>query len=236
MSMFLTNQQHLNSLMQRREVWGADSSGTGQSLAEYLSAAEQKYTAESKIADLITLQQFLQLRIEIESSLVETYEPESPLAAQQLSASAVARAGQSSEVQHARSALLMAIIQRETVVKKIKAAFKEENSKRPLHDHFAVPRGSEIRQKMRELSGAPSALAAGVVVPTPDTWQLRKVALQELIEKRRVLIARFDQAKDVLVKMRRQQSGSMFQDDVMASALPSELSPTTDLSPENFDR
>ncbi len=233
--MFLTNQQHLNSLVQRREVWGADSRGTGQSLAEYLSAADQKYTAESKVADLMTLQQFLQLRIEIESSLVETYEPESPLAAQQLSTSAVARAGQSEE-QQARSALLTAIIQRETVVKKIQAAFREENSKRPLRDQFAVPRGAEIRQKMREFSGAPSALAAGVAVPTPDTWQLRKTALQELIEKRRRLIARFEQARDVLVKMRRQQSGSMFPDDVMASALPSELSPTTDLSPENFDR
>jgi hypothetical protein len=234
--MFFTIRQHLNSLMQRREVWGADNRGTGQSLAEYLSVAEQKYTAESKVADLITLQQFLEIRIEIESGLVETYEPESPLAAQQLSASALARAGQSEELQQERSAVLMAILQRETVVKRVKAVFTEENSKRPLRDQFTVPRGSEIRQKMRELSGAPSALAAGVAVPTPDTWQLRKVALQELIQKRRGLIASLEQAKNVLVRMRRQQPGSLFQDDVMASALPSELPPTTDLSPENFDR
>jgi hypothetical protein len=89
---------------------------------------------------------------------------------------------------------------------------------------------------MRELCGAPSALAAGVAVPTPDTWQLRKVALQELIQKRRGLFVSLEQAKHVLVRMRRQQPGSLFQDDVTASALPSELPPTTDLSPENFDR
>jgi hypothetical protein len=35
--------QLLNSLFERREVWGADNQGTGESLEEYLSCAEQKY-------------------------------------------------------------------------------------------------------------------------------------------------------------------------------------------------
>ena len=53
--------------MERREVWGASS------LDQYLADAEKKYTAESKVADLMTLQQFLRDRIAVETSLVETF-------------------------------------------------------------------------------------------------------------------------------------------------------------------
>ena len=48
--------------MERREVWGASS------LDQYLADAEKKYTAESKVADLMTLQQFLRDRIAVETS------------------------------------------------------------------------------------------------------------------------------------------------------------------------
>jgi hypothetical protein len=212
--------------MQRREVWGTAA------LAEYLSAAEQKYTAESKVADLMTLQQFLRDRVAIETALVDNYgSHDAP------DVSPAVDEGQfgTDDRTKARDALLQSILQRETVVKKVIALFIEENSKLPQHEQFSIPRREEIRQKLRERSGAPAALAAGVATPNPETWHARKGALQQLIEKRQNLIAKLDAARANLLQIRREQPERAVSDDTTVSLLSSDVAPSTDLTPVNFD-
>ena len=229
--------QHLQSLIERREVWGADDQGTGQSLAEYLEQAEQKYTAESKVADLITLQQFLHNRIEIESKLVDTYNSDGAPACFGSIALATSGYGTSPffEWLRARNDLLESIVRRESVVKKIKFAFHQQNSYRPSKDRFSPPSSSEIRQKLRVRSGAPAAVAAGVAAPTSENWHVRKGQLQELIQKRLHLVKILEKAQANLMKMREQQHEYAAL-DVVASALVSDVPSSTSLSPANFDR
>jgi hypothetical protein len=222
--------QHLKSLLERREVWGVDDHGTGQSLAEYLAHAEQKYTAESKVADLMTLKQFLLNRIEIESNLVGSEE-----AAVVATRRHAAMKGTLFEWLRARDELLESIIHHESVVKKIKHAFHQQNSNRPSKDRFTPPSSSEIRQKLREISGARAAVAAGVASVTPANWHVRKVELQELIRKRLRLVNTLEVAQAQLLAMREQQV-EYEAVDVVASVLSSEVPPTTLLSPDNFDR
>lgn len=208
--------------MQRREVWGTSN------LAEYLSAAETKYTAESKVADLMTLQQFLRVRIDIETGLVSSF---GSADAPYVDPKQAAR----DEHAKARDALLESIVARESVVKKIKKIFSEENSKLPPADRFHLPRGEEIRQKIRERNGAPAALAAGVAVPNPETWHARKGALQQLIQKRQKLLAKMDEARLRLLQMRLDRPECTGLDDATVSIVSKEVSPCTDLTPENFD-
>jgi hypothetical protein len=209
----------------RREVWG-----TG-ALAAYLSDAEKKYTAESKVADVITLQQFLRDRIAVETALVATY------GCEEAPAVCLDDASPSSDARHvARSALLQSIIERETVVKKIKAAFNEENMKLPPPDRFSPLRGSEIRQKLRERSGAPAAMAAGVAAPNPETWHARKGALQALIEKRQGLLVRLKAAEANLLQARAlQPQQAALADDSTLSLLSPDVCASTDVGPDNFD-
>ena len=222
--------QHLKSLLERREVWGVDDQGTGQSLAEYLAQAEQKYTAESKVADLMTLKHFLHNRIEIESNLVGSEE-----AAVVATRRHATMQGTLFEWLRARDELLESIIKHESVVKKIKLAFHQQNSNRPSKDRFTPPSSSEIRQKLREISGARAAVAAGVAAVTPANWHVRKAELQELIRKRLRLVSALEAAQAHLLAMREQQV-EYEAVDVVASVLSSEVPPTTLLSPDNFDR
>jgi hypothetical protein len=216
--------------MQRREVWGTAA------LAEYLSAAESKYTAESKVADLMTLQQFLRDRVAIETALVDTYgSHDAPNFSPAVDKAQFCADDRAKAKQQRRDALLQSILQRESVVKKIIAAFIEENSKLPQHEQSEIPRSEEIRQKLRERSGAPASLAAGVATPNPETWHARKGALQQLIEKRQNLIARLDAARANLLQIRREQPDRAVSDDTTLSLLSSEVSPSTDLTPANFD-
>jgi hypothetical protein len=194
----------------------------------YLSAAETKYTAESKVADLMTLQQFLRDRIAIETDLVSSFGSADAPYVEPKQSSRDERA-------KARDALLKSIIERESVVKKIKKIFLEENSKLPETDRFNFPSGEEIRQKIRERNGAPAALAAGVAVPNPETWHARKGALQQLIEKRQKLLAKMDEARVRLLQMRLERPECVALDDATVSLVSREVSPSTDLTPENFD-
>jgi hypothetical protein len=216
--------------MQRREVWGTVA------LAEYLSAAESKYTAESKVADLMTLQQFLRDRVAIETALVDTYgSHDAPIVSPVVDEAQFGADDRRHHRTKARNALLQSILQRERVVKKIIESFIEENSKLPRHEQFEIPQREEIRQKLRERSGAPAALAAGVATPNPETWHARKGALQQLIEKRQNLIAKLDAARANLLQTRSEQPDRVVSDDSTLSLLSSEVPPSTDLTPANFD-
>jgi hypothetical protein len=126
-----------------------------QSLAEYLAQADHKYTAESKVADLMTLKQFLRDRIESESKLVDMYTDGTSalLGSMKVTCSGVIQ-DPFSQWMESRNELLDAVIQYESVVKKIKIAFHQQNTNRPPHDRFTPPSSSEIRQKLRERSGA----------------------------------------------------------------------------------
>jgi hypothetical protein len=216
----LTISQLLNSLVQRRDVWGTPS------LAEYLAAAEQKYTAESKVADLMTLQQFLRDRIAVETALIANFGSADPPAASQ---------GGSDDRDIARNSLLRAILQEETVVKRIKAKFQAANLKLPPERRFAPPKGGEIRQKLRELNGAPAAVAAGVALPTPENWHSRKASLQLLVDKRNKLLAKLEEARGILMRMRREGAEDEMLDDTTLSMLSADIAPSTDVTPANFD-
>jgi hypothetical protein len=214
--------QLLRSLIQRREVWGSAS------LDEYLAAAEKKYTAESKVADLMTLQQFLRDRISVETALVETLGCPDAGDQEQVGGDVFAKA---------RHALLRSIIEREgfgdhASVQRIKCEFEQENMKLPPSERFPPAEDEEIRQKLRERMGAPAALAAGVAVPKPETWHARRGALQQLVEKRKKLLAKFDEARVNLLEMRGHQANL---DDTTVSALSSDVSPRSDLNAGNFD-
>jgi hypothetical protein len=206
--------------MERREVWGASS------LDQYLADAEKKYTAESKVADLMTLQQFLRDRIAVETALVETLSCPDTVAEGQGRGDAQAKT---------RDALLQSIMAVEFLVKDIKNAFGRENMKLPPEERFPLPTGAEIRQKLRERSGAPSALAAGVAVPNPETWHARRGALEQLVEKRKKLVATLDEARTNLLRMQGEQSQRAGLDDNTVSAISADVSPRSDLNTANFD-
>ena len=206
--------------MQRREVLGASS------LDQYLADAEKKYTAESKVADLMTLQQFLRDRIAVETALVETFGcPDT--------AAEAAAGGEGAAT--TRGALLQSVVAVESVVKRIKNAFRRENMKLPPEERFPPPTGAEIRQKLRERSGAPAALAAGVAVPNPETWHARRGALGQLVEKRKKLVATLDEARANLLRMQGEQSQRAGLDDNTVSAISADVSPSSDLNTANFD-
>jgi hypothetical protein len=208
-----------------------------QSLAEYLTQADHKYTAESKVADLVTLKQFLRDRIEIESKLVDMHtEGTSALLGSMKVTCGGVNKDAFSEWMRSRNELLDAVIQQESVVKKIKAAFHQQNTNRPPNDRFPPPSSVEIRQKLRERSGAPAAVAAGVAVPTPENWHVRKAELQHLIQKRLLLVARMEAAEENLLKMRESEPKYEALDDAFSSAMVSEVPPSTLLCLENFDR
>ncbi len=60
-------------MIDRRLVHGDVDRGTGESLAEFLAAAEMNYKALSKVADLTTLKEFLVDRIRSESYVMDSY-------------------------------------------------------------------------------------------------------------------------------------------------------------------
>jgi hypothetical protein len=205
--------------MERREVWGASS------LDQYLADAEKKYTAESKVADLMTLQQFLRDRIAVETSLVETFGCPDAVAEGQAGGGAQAKT---------RAALLQSIVAVESVVKRIKNTFCQENMKLPPEQRFPPPTGAEIRQKLRERSGAPAALAAGVAAPNPETWHARRGALEQLVEKRKKLVATLDEARANLLRMQGECQRAEL-DDNTVSAISADVPPSSDLNTANFD-
>lgn len=208
-----------------------------QSLAEYLAQADHKYTAESKVADLMTLKQFLRDRIESESKLVDMYTDGTSalLGSMKVTCSGVIQ-DPFSQWMESRNELLDAVIQYESVVKKIKIAFHQQNTNRPPHDRFTPPSSSEIRQKLRERSGAPAAVAAGVAIPTSENWRARMAELQHLIQKRLQLVVRLEAAQEKIRKMRESEQKYEALDDAFSSAMTSEIPPSTLLCLENFDR
>ena len=78
-------------------------------------------------------------------------------------------------------------------------------------------------------------MAAGVAVTTPKNWHLRKNEFLELIRKRQKLVAQLQAAQTALLESRAKQFEYEALDDV-ASALQSEVPPTTVLCTANFDR
>jgi hypothetical protein len=220
-------------LIDRRQLYGDVDMGTGESLAEYLAAAEQTYKAASKVADLITLQAFLVDRITRESDLVASYDSHTREASGALVLPAAVQPTST-------SALIASIIDGgETVVKKIKTAFHRHNASLPPSQRLSPPKGSEIREMLRARSGAPAAVASGVAVPNADKWDMQKAALVELIEKRRRLVAQLEDAKANLLRIRGIEPENVAAaqgDDALRSEMPGQQSPSADLSASNFDR
>ena len=206
-------------MIDRRLKHGDVDRGTGKSLAEFLAAAEQNYKAASKVADLITLQEFLVHRISQESFLMDSYY---------------------SDNRKAACALIASIIDGgETVVKKIKTVFHHHNASLPPAQRLSPPKGSEIREMLRARCGAPAAVASGVAVPNADKWDMQKAALVELIEKRRRLVAQLEDAKANLLRIRGIEPENVAAaqgDDALTSEMPGQQPPSADLSPSNFDR
>jgi hypothetical protein len=230
----MTLQQQLyQGLIDRRMEHGDVDRGTGKSLAEYLAAAAVNYKAESKVADLITLQAFLLDRINSESELVTSYDSDTREASGAVVTPAAVNPSPT-------CALIASIIDGgQTVVKSIKAAFHHHNASLPPSGRLSPPKGSEIREMLRARCGAPAAVASGVAVPNADKWDMQKATLVELVEKRRGLLAQLEDAKANLLRIRGIEPENVAAsqgDDALRSEMPGQEAPSADLSPSNFDR
>jgi hypothetical protein len=216
--------QTLNLLIDQREVCGAAP------LEKYLTDCEMKYTAESKVADLSTLQAFLRDRIDIET---DSMNAQDDVAGPVLRGPSGGIDQRAAAKQKARDALICSIIsQGETIIRKIKSAFQRRNSALPVSEQFAALTGSEIRKLLRARSSAPAAVAAGVAIPNPETWDDLKASLLILITKRRVLLAQLEAAKANLVRVR----GMVPDSDVFVSEMPFGVAPCAAVLSGNFDR